>query len=112
MRIKILALKTDLLSRSSTPHSHVDSDKLNLLGLTPHHVRFFLQTHTLMPMYGKSFLQCTACSDPVVDALAADPAAFLSRVLAVDGAKYIEQICGIEQLVMPECDAWDIEEGE
>jgi ubiquitin-like modifier-activating enzyme ATG7 len=69
------------------------------LGLVPHQIRGFLSTFTNIPITGRSYDCCSACSDRVVDAYRKDGWEFVQR--AINDKEYVEELSGLKE-VRPE----------
>lgn len=68
----------------------------SVLGAVPHQIRGFLGNFQQLKITGRAYVNCTACSDKVVDAYKRDGFEMLQK--AFDDAKYLEQITGLDKL--------------
>lgn len=66
------------------------------LGLVPHQIRGFLSTFTNIPITGRSYDCCSACSDRVVDAYRRDGWDFVQR--AINDKEYVEELSGLKEV--------------
>ncbi|OKL55737.1 Ubiquitin-like modifier-activating enzyme atg7 [Talaromyces atroroseus] len=66
------------------------------LGLVPHQIRGFLSTFTNIPITGRSYDCCSACSDRVVDAYRKDGWDFVQR--AINDKEYVEELSGLKEV--------------
>ncbi|KAH7105987.1 E1-like protein-activating [Auriculariales sp. MPI-PUGE-AT-0066] len=85
-----------------------------VLGLVPHQLRGFLAQFRTLPIVGKAFSRCTACSDYVVNAYKKDGWPVLLH--AFNERDYLEKLTGLDEL-QRESEAalesldWDEDEG-
>lgn len=66
------------------------------LGVVPHQIRGFLATFTNMPITGKSYDCCSACSDRILDAYRTGGWDFIQRALNEKG--YVEDLSGLTEV--------------
>lgn len=66
------------------------------LGLVPHQIRGFLSTFSNIPITGKSYDCCSACSDRIVDAYRKDGWEFVQK--AINDKDYVEELSGLKEV--------------
>lgn len=67
------------------------------LGLVPHQIRGFLSTFSNIPITGKSYDCCSACSDKIVDAYRKDGWDFVQK--AINDKDYVEELSGLREVI-------------
>lgn len=78
------------------PTSQTDDRGDHPLGLVPHQIRGFLSTFTNIPVTGKSYDCCSACSDKIVDAYRKDGWDFVQK--AINDKEYVEELSGLKEV--------------
>ncbi|THC90820.1 hypothetical protein EYZ11_009723 [Aspergillus tanneri] len=78
------------------PASRSDDQNGHPLGLVPHQIRGFLSTFENIPIAGKSYRCCSACSDNVVDAYKSQGWDFVLKALNKTG--YMEELSGLKEV--------------
>ncbi|EED23604.1 autophagy ubiquitin-activating enzyme ApgG, putative [Talaromyces stipitatus ATCC 10500] len=66
------------------------------LGLVPHQIRGFLSTFSNIPVTGRSYDCCSACSDRIVDAYRKDGWDFVQK--AINDKDYVEELSGLKEV--------------
>jgi len=66
------------------------------LGLVPHQIRGFLSTFSNIPITGRSYDCCSACSDKIVDTYRKDGWDFVQR--AINDKEYVEELSGLKEV--------------
>ncbi|EAW13779.1 putative autophagy ubiquitin-activating enzyme ApgG [Aspergillus clavatus NRRL 1] len=90
------------------PASKNDDRGSHPLGLVPHQIRGFLSSFENIPVIGKSYNCCSACSENVIGAYKEQGWAFVQKALNETG--YVEEISGLKEVQLrAEATADDIE---
>ncbi|KAH8704698.1 putative autophagy ubiquitin-activating enzyme ApgG [Talaromyces proteolyticus] len=97
---------------ASAPASvSVDSSRGNHpLGLVPHQIRGFLSNFTNIPVAGRSYDCCSACSDKIVDVYRKDGWQFVQK--AINDKEYVEELSGLKEVIDALITAHDIDADE
>uniref|UniRef100_A0A093W3S1 Ubiquitin-like modifier-activating enzyme ATG7 n=1 Tax=Talaromyces marneffei PM1 TaxID=1077442 RepID=A0A093W3S1_TALMA len=66
------------------------------LGLVPHQIRGFLSTFSNIPITGRSYDCCSACSDRIVDTYRKDGWDFVQK--AINDKDYVEELSGLKEV--------------
>ncbi len=66
------------------------------LGIVPHQIRGFLSTFQNMLIRGRSYPQCSACSQPIVSAYKADGWEFVRK--ALENREYVAELSGLAEV--------------
>jgi ubiquitin-like modifier-activating enzyme ATG7 len=66
------------------------------LGIVPHQIRGFLHTFQNMLINGKSYPQCSACSDSILTEYQADRWAFLKQ--ALEDCTFVAELSGLAEV--------------
>ena len=78
------------------PASRTEDQGDHPLGLVPHQIRGFLSRFENIPIVGKSYRHCSACSDAVTSAYKEDGWKFVQRSLNESG--YVEDLSGLKEV--------------
>ncbi|PLB50504.1 autophagy-related protein 7 [Aspergillus steynii IBT 23096] len=78
------------------PVSRGDDQNDHPLGLVPHQIRGFLSTFENIPILGKSYSCCSACSDNIVRAYKSQGWEFVQKALNEPG--YVEELSGLKEV--------------
>ena len=66
------------------------------LGIVPHQLRGFLANFSTIPILGKSYDCCSACSDRILEAYRTDGWNFVQKALNEKG--YVEELSGLKEV--------------
>lgn len=66
------------------------------LGIVPHQIRGFLSTFQNMVIRGRSYPQCSACSDPIVSAYRSEGWGFVKK--ALNSREYVAELSGLAEV--------------
>lgn len=75
---------------------NAEADADSVLGTVPHQLRCFLHSWQLLPMAGKPFKNCVACSEPIIKKWKEEGWNFILRALTEVG--YLEEVSGINAM--------------
>ncbi len=80
-----------------SPSSGYDRDPPNhALGTVPHQIRGFLSTFQTMVIHGKSYPQCSACSQPILSAYKFEGWEFVKN--ALNSRDYVAELSGLAEV--------------
>lgn len=79
---------------TATPMDSLPSGSSNL-GVLPHQIRGFLSHQQTMQLSGDAYRHCTACSQPIQQAIREDPMKFLMK--ALERADYAADVSGAKR---------------
>ena len=66
------------------------------LGIVPHQIRGFLSSFQNMVIHGRSYPQCSACSQPILSAYKAEGWEFVKK--ALDSRDYVAELSGLAEV--------------
>ncbi|KAK3685721.1 hypothetical protein B0T22DRAFT_442868 [Podospora appendiculata] len=81
----------------ATEGSHYEREPADhALGIVPHQIRGFLSTFQNMNIRGRSYPQCSACSEPIISAYKADAWEFVKKALS--NREYVAELSGLAEM--------------
>ncbi|GAB1313976.1 Autophagy protein 7 [Madurella fahalii] len=66
------------------------------LGIVPHQIRGFLSTFQNMVIHGRSYPQCSACSNPIISAYKSEGWEFVKK--ALNSRNYVAELSGLAEV--------------
>lgn len=77
--------------------SHYDREPADhALGIIPHQIRGFLSSFQNMVIHGRSYPQCSACSNPILSAYKSEGWEFVKRALG--SRDYVAELSGLAEV--------------
>ncbi|OJJ75406.1 hypothetical protein ASPBRDRAFT_168247, partial [Aspergillus brasiliensis CBS 101740] len=96
VELLVSILQHPLGAAAPAPTSRSDDQGDHPLGLVPHQVRGFLATFENIPVTGRSYKHCSACSDNITRAYKEGGWNFVLRALNEPG--YVEELSGLKEV--------------
>ena len=96
VEIMVSILQHPLGVRAPAPESLTDDRGEHPLGLIPHQVRGFLSTFRNLVIKGSNYDCCSACSDRITEAYAAEGWQFVKKALNQKG--FVEELSGLAEV--------------
>ncbi|PYH90534.1 ubiquitin activating E1 enzyme-like protein [Aspergillus ellipticus CBS 707.79] len=96
VELLVSLLQHPLGAAAPAPISRSDDTGDHPLGLVPHQIRGFLSSFENVPVVGRSYKCCSACSDNVTSSYKQDGWNFVLRALNKPG--YVEELSGLKEV--------------
>ncbi|PYI00487.1 E1-like protein-activating [Aspergillus sclerotiicarbonarius CBS 121057] len=96
VELLVSLLQHPLGAAAPAPSSRSDDRGNHPLGLVPHQIRGFLATFENVPVIGRSYKYCSACSDNITLTYKEDGWKFVLRALNEPG--YVEELSGLKEV--------------